>query len=70
MYKSILTPPPSWTIFANGDLFFVNTISIDELVNPDRLKMTKCVRYFEDKFEWFIEYKRFLFVGTQLDSIT
>ena len=38
---------------------------IDKLVNLDRSKMRKCVRYFLANIGWFMEYKRFL-----LDSIT
>ena len=41
----------------------------DKLVNLERLKLKKCVRYFRAKIGWFMEYKRFLLVGTCLDSI-
>ena len=30
----------------------------------DQLEMTKCVRYFQAKIGWFIEFKRFQLVET------
>ena len=35
-----------------SSLRIVSVWPIDKLVNPDRLIMTKCVKYFQAKIEW------------------
>ena len=49
-----------------------NHLSIDKLVNLDRLKMTKCVRYCKAEIGlvYIYEYERFLLVGTSSTSTT